>query len=99
MGEYVYFIIATVIAIVTFVLAGMRVPNISNKDLQVTEECWYVLNKGDAEMTEERRKKIQEWCEKHCQECENHDDTGCLAENEVIKDVGIACVHFERKVK
>lgn len=49
-------------------------------------------------MTEERRKKIQEWCEKHCQECENYDDwKGCMAENEVIKDVGIVCVHFERR--
>ena len=49
-------------------------------------------------MTEERRKKIQEWCDKNCPECENHDDVkGCLAENEVIKDVGIVCVHFERR--
>lgn len=47
MKEYVYLIIATLIAIVTFVLAGMRVPNnpnsvIHNKDLQVTE--WISTN-------------------------------------------------------
>lgn len=47
MKEYVYLIIATLIVIATFVLAGMRVPNNPNKDLQVTEECGYVLNKGD----------------------------------------------------
>lgn len=48
-------------------------------------------------MTEERQKKINQWCEEHCPNCEYCNEDGCQLENEVIKDTGIACIHFENK--
>lgn len=51
-------------------------------------------------MTADRQKAIDEWCDKYCRTCRNNDDMGteyvnCQAECEVVKDVGIACVHYE----
>ena len=41
-----------------------------------------------------------EWLREHCPKCENNRDKGtefcnCEAECEVVKDVGIACIHYE----
>lgn len=52
-------------------------------------------------MTEERQKIINEWLSIHCQTCEFNDDRGtgyvnCQSECEVVKDIGIECIHYER---
>lgn len=51
-------------------------------------------------MTADRQKAIDEWCDKYCRTCRNNDDMGtehvnCQAECEVVKDVGIECIHYE----
>lgn len=52
-------------------------------------------------MTTEREKAINEWLEIYCPKCANNDDRGtnflnCQAECEVQKDIGIACIHYEK---
>ena len=54
-------------------------------------------------MTEERANAIAEWARINCRTCANNDDAGtdfvnCQAEHEVLKDVGIACVHYEEYI-
>ena len=51
-------------------------------------------------MTPERQKTINEWLDVHCQKCTENTDRGtgyvnCQTECEVVKDVGIACIHYE----
>ena len=51
-------------------------------------------------MTAEREKAIDEWLSAHCPKCAENDDRGtvyvnCQAECEVLKDVGIACIHYD----
>lgn len=55
-------------------------------------------------MTAERQKKIDEWCNIHCQNCVENLDRGtgylnCQAECEVQKDIGIACIHYEEAME
>ena len=55
-------------------------------------------------MTMERARAIKEWLDNHCCKCANNDDRGtdnvnCQAECEVQKDVGIACIHYEKYVE
>ena len=54
-------------------------------------------------MTEKREIAINEWLGKHCRNCANNNDRGtefvnCQAECEVVKDIGIACIHYEEYV-
>ena len=59
--------------------------------------------KMGAGMTEKRANAIAEWARINCRTCANNDDAGtdfvnCQAEHEVLKDVGIACVHYEEYI-
>ena len=51
-------------------------------------------------MVREREDAIQKWLDEHCRQCDNNADKGtdfvnCQAECEVLKDTGIACIHYE----
>jgi len=52
-------------------------------------------------MTAERAKVINEWLRTHCKTCVENLDKGtefvnCQAECEVQKDIGVACIHYEK---
>ena len=55
-------------------------------------------------MTQERKKAIDEWLHIHCQTCTENLNRGtgfvnCQSECEVLKDIGIACIHYEEYVE
>lgn len=54
-------------------------------------------------MTAERQLAINDWLHTHCQSCVENLDRGtgfvnCQSECEVMKDIGIACIHYQEYV-